>query len=31
MTADDLMDNIKDLKDVGKGSEYIVKKIRDMV
>jgi serine/threonine protein phosphatase PrpC len=31
MNADDLMDNIKDIKDVGKGSEYIVKKIRDMV
>jgi serine/threonine protein phosphatase PrpC len=31
ITADDLMDNIKHMKDVGKGSEYIVKKIRDMV
>jgi serine/threonine protein phosphatase PrpC len=31
MTAEDLMEYIKDIKDVGKGSEYVVKKIRDMV
>ena len=33
MSAEDLMDNIKDfgMKDVGLGSDYIVKKIRDIV
>jgi hypothetical protein len=32
MTADDVMENVKDfgMNEIGKGSEYIVKKIRDM-
>ncbi len=33
MSPEDLMDNIKDfgMKEVGAGSEYVVKKIRDLV
>ena len=33
MIAEDLMDNVKDMgmKEVGKGSDFVVKKIRDVV